>query len=65
MPYQDGTGPWGAGPASGRGLGPCRQGSGFRRRFTRKESLEMLKEEQKALEAELVAVKEEIANFKD
>lgn len=29
MPYQDGTGPMGAGPRTGRGLGPC--GAGFAR----------------------------------
>ena len=29
MPYQDGTGPSGQGPRTGRGLGPC--GAGFAR----------------------------------
>jgi len=29
MPYQNGTGPAGAGPRTGRGLGPC--GAGFAR----------------------------------
>lgn len=31
MPYQDGTGPLGIGPMTGRGLGPC--GCGMRRGF--------------------------------
>ena len=65
MPYQDGTGPRGLGPISGRGLGPCVRGYGTRKRFTRKESLELLKQEQQDLESELAAVKEEIADFKD
>ena len=33
MPAQDRTGPLGAGPLTGRGLGPC--GAGFRRGFAR------------------------------
>ncbi len=34
MPAGDGTGPWGLGPGTGRGLGPC--GGGYRRgRFGR------------------------------
>lgn len=33
MPRQDGTGPNGQGPMTGRGLGPC--GSGMRRGFGR------------------------------
>ena len=32
MPYFDGTGPQGAGPMTGRGLGPCGNGAGFRGR---------------------------------
>ncbi len=31
MPAQDGTGPEGRGPLTGRGLGPCRREPGFRR----------------------------------
>ena len=39
MPNQDGTGPSGEGPLTGRGLGPCNAGQivrrGFRRGFGR------------------------------
>ncbi|PIN78180.1 hypothetical protein COV15_00035 [Candidatus Woesearchaeota archaeon CG10_big_fil_rev_8_21_14_0_10_34_12] len=35
MPGQDGTGPSGQGPLTGRGLGPCGRGLGFRRGFGR------------------------------
>jgi len=31
MPQNDGTGPMGQGPMTGRGLGPCAKGVGFRR----------------------------------
>ncbi len=31
MPARDGTGPLGRGPLTGRGLGPCGRGLGFRR----------------------------------
>jgi len=33
MPQQDRTGPMGQGPLTGRGLGPCARGMGFRRGF--------------------------------
>lgn len=33
MPGQDRTGPFGQGPLTGRGLGPCGRGIGFRRGF--------------------------------
>lgn len=37
MPWRDGTGPMGAGPMTGRGMGPCGRGagSGFGRGFGR------------------------------
>ncbi len=35
MPGQDGTGPLGQGPLTGRGLGPCGRGLGFRKGFGR------------------------------
>ena len=35
MPRGDRTGPMGQGPMTGRGLGPCAQGVGFRRGFGR------------------------------
>ena len=33
MPGYDRTGPFGAGPMTGRGFGPCGLGLGWRRRF--------------------------------
>ena len=37
MPARDGTGPWGRGPLTGRGFGPCGSGAGpgFGRGFGR------------------------------
>lgn len=35
MPGQDGTGPLGQGPLTGRGLGPCGRGLAIRRDFGR------------------------------
>ncbi len=35
MPGFDGTGPWGMGPGTEWGLGPCGAGRGFRRGFGR------------------------------
>lgn len=35
MPAQDRTGPLGQGPLTGRGLGPCGKGLGFRQGFGR------------------------------
>jgi len=60
MPGQDGTGPLGLGPLTGRGLGPC--GCGMRRGFGRgygrgfgfRRQVTLTKgEEKKILEAEL------------
>jgi len=60
MPGQDGTGPLGRGPLTGRGLGPC--GCGMRRGFGRgygrgfgfRRQVTLTKEEEKKiLEAEL------------
>jgi len=62
MPGMDGTGPQGEGPLTGRGLGPCGRGLGFRRGFSSRsgwrrvgyEPVQLSKEEeQKILEAEL------------
>jgi len=69
MPRVDGTGPMGQGPRTGRGMGPCGGGMGYGRGFggrnfyTRKEEMEMLKDEQTDLENELKAVKEKIAEL--
>ena len=35
MPYGDGTGPFGEGPMTGRGMGPCARDPVLRRRFAR------------------------------
>ena len=35
MPRFDGTGPWGVGPSTGWGLGPCGAGMGWRRGWGR------------------------------
>ncbi len=64
MPRFDGTGPLGAGPLTGRGLGPCVRGRGYGRRFySRKEESEMLKEEADMLQEELEAIKERLAEI--
>lgn len=66
MPNRDGTGPEGRGPLTGRGLGPCARGQGFRRgfgrdvwarytepvRFSRAEQRKILEEELKEIERE-------------
>lgn len=60
MPRQDGTGPLGQGPRTGRGLGRCnngmrrRFGRGFDREFGFRRKVSLTKdEEKKILEAEL------------
>ena len=66
MPRFDGTGPYGQGPMTGRGMGPCGRGQGFGRGFgrgrrmgfcpwiqeplTKEEEKKMLEEEKKFLE---------------
>jgi len=79
MPRFDGTGPMGAGPGTGRGLGLCGAkmgwrriwgcrggyGFGFRRFISPKNELAALEDEEKMLEEELAAIKEEIAALKD
>ncbi|MFH1182374.1 MAG: DUF5320 domain-containing protein [Candidatus Woesearchaeota archaeon] len=63
MPYTDGTGPFGKGAMTGRGMGPCaggnvtlRRGMGRRWAFagiSKEEQKKMLEEEKNAIEAEL------------
>ncbi|MEA2020639.1 MAG: DUF5320 domain-containing protein [Patescibacteria group bacterium] len=93
MPGFDGTGPRGEGPLTGRGLGPCGGGLGFRRGFgfrrfglrrglgygmgrlggffgrgraySKKESLEDLREYRRFLEEELKALKEYESELQD
>lgn len=77
MPGYDQTGPRGQGPMTGRGLGPC--GGGFRRGFgcgrgygrfvnraylSKQEEIEELEEEAGAMESDLKALKERIAEIK-
>lgn len=71
MPRFDKTGPFGTGPRTGRGLGPCCGGMGFgggmgygRKFYTKAEETDMLKEEEKELEGELKALKERIEEIK-
>ena len=68
MPGQDKTGPFGQGPLTGRGLGPCGRGFGFRRGrgfgrgfFPLRQPLELSEtEEKKILESELEEMKLEM-----
>lgn len=70
MPAQDGTGPQGQGPMTGRGLGLCRGGSGFRRGFGRRrffiEDLTLTKEqERKILQQEKAEIEKRLKELKD
>jgi len=74
MPYQNGTGPMGAGPRTGRGLGPCgagfSRGRGFGQGFGRGRLggygpyQESTANETKSLEEELKAIKERLSELK-
>ena len=78
MPYQNGTGPMGAGPRTGRGLGPCGagyvrgsvSGRGFGQGFGRGRIggygpyQESVTDETKSLEAELKEIKERLTELK-
>ena len=64
MPAQDGTGPMGQGHLTGRGLGPCGTGLGFRRGFGFRipfvERIALTKEqEKKVLQKELAEIETE------
>ena len=74
MPGQDKTGPLGQGALTGRGLGPCGRGLGFRRGFRRgfgrgrfaleTEQVTLTKDqEKKILEAELAEIEAEKAEI--
>jgi uncharacterized protein DUF5320 len=68
MPRLDGTGPSGQGPYTGRGMGNCRGGFGcfgFRRFFSKKNTVASLEEEEKFLKEELSALQEEKESLKD
>jgi predicted Fe-S protein YdhL (DUF1289 family) len=66
MPGRDGTGPFGEGPLTGRGMGPCGRGLAFRRGCRRWSNDRMRpvilsKDEQKSvLNSELKEIEEEI-----
>jgi hypothetical protein len=78
MPGQDGTGPMGQGPLTGRGFGPCGRGfrRGFRRFFhsepfcgeqielTKEQKLKILEAQKKEIEAELKEIDREIKDAK-
>lgn len=76
MPGQDGTGPMGRGPMTGRGMGPC--GRGIRRGFgrfcygakyfdrpvmTNDQEKVILENEMKILQEDLEAIKKRIAEL--
>lgn len=79
MPRLNGTGPWGNGAGTGRGLGPCCGGAAYGRfgrggRFrgycqapviSKEEEAEMLSEEESMLEEELKNIKERLAGLKE
>ena len=74
MPRLDRTGPFGLGPRTGWGLGPCGLGMGWGRGFgrfwrfgssiTREEEKEILEEEIKVLEDDIKATKVRLAELK-
>ena len=65
MPRGDRTGPRGEGPLTGRGLGNCGQGIGFRRGSRYADMVNLSKEEQKrVLEAELKDIEAEKQELK-
>ncbi len=73
MPRQDGTGPTGQGPMTGRGMGPCAGGMGYSRRacgfgyrrfISPKNELKALENEKAMMEEELEALREEIETLK-
>ncbi|RJQ29023.1 hypothetical protein C4565_02740 [Candidatus Parcubacteria bacterium] len=79
MPKLDTTGPLGQGPMTGRGAGSCNgekmgrgwgcrgcgRGFGFRRYISPTNKLNTLEEQEKMLEDELVAIREEKAILKN
>jgi len=65
MPRLDGTGPWGFGSRTGRGLGFCGRGLYARRYFSAKNEILALEEEEQMLEEELEAVRREKKALED
>lgn len=76
MPGQDRTGPMGQGPLTGRGLGPCGKGFGFRRGFgrgfgfrrfpvlTEKDEKKILQEELQEIESERTEIEKRLKELK-
>ena len=79
MPYQDGTGPNGMGPLTGRGLGPCTRGlargrglgRGFGRRtavavnLTKDQEKKILQSELAEIEAAKAEIEKQLKNTKN
>ena len=60
MPQRDQTGPMGQGPMTGRGMGICRRGFGFRQGVGRFQPVQFSEaDEKKVLEAELKEIETE------
>jgi len=74
MPGQDRTGPSGQGPMTGRGVGLCRRGLGFRRGFgfrcfqpvqlSESEEKKILQEELKEIETEREEIEKRLKELK-
>lgn len=66
MPARDGTGPFGEGPLTGRGLGPCGRGVAFRRGYGRRLSRRAFNQidERQLLEEELSELEKEKESLK-
>ncbi len=74
MPARDGTGPYGLGPLTGRGLGPCGRGLrrgygfgygyGFRAFLSEKERRDILEAELKRIEEEKKYIEQELQRLK-
>lgn len=74
MPRKDATGPFGRGPMTGRGMGPCEKGYGrgvcFGRfgygykRPTKEEEIEMLKAEKEDLKSALLEIEKRLDELK-
>lgn len=71
MPRFDGTGPRGMGAGTGWENGPCCGGGGWgrgfgrRQFFTKKEEKDILEDNMKEMEQEILAMKERLAQIKD
>ncbi len=65
MPNMDRTGPNGLGPLTGRGLGPCGRGRGFRQGFGRRARTLTKSEEKDILEQELEQAQQDIKDIQE